>query len=331
MVPAVRSILVIRTDRLGEAVLNLPVLSVLKHAFPQATVTWMVNAELVDLLRDVPGVDRVMGYANDSHGRWWTQALRLASALRRERFDVVVVSNPKKAFHVGVWLAGIPQRVGYDRKLGWLLTHRIPDRKALGERHEVEYNLELVKTLGITTATPLSIWLPVGPEEVARVADLFDRLDVSSTGTLVACHPWTSNPKKQWPLDRVRAVVQHLTEHPGVQVLVIGGKEEEADAQHLVLDAQAQVVNLVGRLSLKELAACLQKVRVLITTDSGPMHVAAAVGTPVVALFGTEDPGSHPRRWGPWGPGHTVIHKPLQDITVAEVLAALNQYLNEIR
>lgn len=86
-------------------------------------------------------------------------------------------------------------------------------------------------------------------------------------------------------------------------------------------------MNLIGRLSLKELAACLRRTRVVITNDSGPMHLAAAVGTPVVALFGTEDAGSHPRRWGPWGSGHTVIHKPLEEITVEEVLAAVQRYL----
>jgi len=109
--------------------------------------------------------------------------------------------------------------------------------------------------------------------------------------------------------------------------VVIGGTEEQARAVEVMSKGGNQTLNVVGRLSLRALAALLQKAHVVVSNDSGPMHLAAAVGTPVVALFGTEDPGSHPKRWGPWGAGHTVIHKPLEQITVDEVLAATQRYL----
>lgn len=324
---APQAILVVRTDRLGETLLNLPVLSTLKGAFPQARVIWLVNEALVELLREAPGVDDVVGYPSQPPGSpWWQAAWRLARRLHRERFDLAVLSNPKKEFHVACWLAGIPQRVGYDRKWGRLLTSRIPDRKALGEQHEIEYNLELLKVLGIEIRAPV-LQLPVREDAELSISQLLDFMMVMKTDQLVAIHPWTSNLRKQWPSERFRALVQRLAELSGVRPVVVGSKEDQARCSEVMRGEEGKVLNVVGRLSLRELAAFLRRVRVLVSNDSGPMHLAAAVGTPVVALFGTDEPGSHPTRWGPWGAGHTVIHKPLAEITVEEVLGALQRYL----
>ena len=109
---------------------------------------------------------------------------------------------------------------------------------------------------------------------------------------------------------------------------VAGGPEEALSAQALLRGRESKVVNVAGRLSLPALAALLHRARLMIANDSGPMHLAAAVGAPVVALFGTAEPGSHTRRWGPWGRGHTVIHKPLQQIAVDDVLAAAQPYVS---
>ena len=138
----VRRIVWLRTDRLGETLLNLPAVAALKAALPGTALTFVVHPDLRDLLTAARGVDRVLPY-REGEGRWWVaRAFRLAKTLRSHRFDLAIVSNPKKELHLAVWLAGIPRRAGYARKWGrWLLTHRVDDRKALGERHEVEYIL----------------------------------------------------------------------------------------------------------------------------------------------------------------------------------------------
>ncbi|MBI3088493.1 MAG: glycosyltransferase family 9 protein [Candidatus Omnitrophica bacterium] len=317
----------IRTDRLGETLLTLPAAEALKTAAPGASLTLLVHPTLAPLLEGLPWVDAVIPDPVPNEPRWWARALRLADRLKAGRFDVAVVANPAKAAHVGVWLAGIPLRVGYDRKWGRLLTHRIPDDKSVGGRHEVEYNLRLVDALGIPRPSHLSLQLPVTAQEDQRIAQLFTQRGVSGQDRLVAVHPWTSNPKKQWPVERFRGLIRYVAGLPGVRPVLIGGPEERQGVAEVVDRGAARVIDVVGCLSLKELAACLRRVRALVTNDSGPMHVAAAVGTPVVALFGTGDPGSHPRRWGPWGSGHTVIHKPLEEMTLDEVTQALSQYL----
>lgn len=323
-----RSILVVRTDRLGETLLTLPAIHALRHAFPHARLTLMLHPALQELFAGHPDVDEVVPEPAGA-GPWWRHAWRVSRLWRSWHPEIIILANPKKAYHLGAWLAGIPRRVGYDRKWGWLLTHRLQDRKPLGERHEVEYNLELIRTLGIAACPAPPPWLPVSPQEASHLLQRLEQLGVPVSNRLIAVHPWTSNPRKQWPVDRFRALVQRLAQEAGLAVVVIGGRGEQAQAAEVLAGGREtpRVLNLVGRCSLRELAALLQRARVVVSNDSGPIHVAAAVGTPVVALFGTGEAGSHPRRWGPWGEGHTVIHKPLEAITVDEVVVAVARYL----
>lgn len=318
----------VRTDRLGETVLTLPAIDALRAARPQGHLRLMVHPSVRELFDGYPHVDEVVAEppAAGLVGRAWS----LSRLWRRWDVDVIIISNAKKEYHLAAWLAGIPVRVGYDRKWGRLLTHRIPDERPLGEQHEVEYNIALLASLGISSALPPLLRLPVEETRARHMAQQLEGWRVQQADRLIAIHPWTSNPRKQWPLNRFHALARELGDQPDIRLLLIGGEAERAQMAGWPADAgprEGRVIDAVGRLSLPELAACLQRVRVLVTNDSGPMHVAAAVGTPVVALFGTGDPGSHPRRWGPWGSGHTVIHKPLEQITVDEVLGAVRRYL----
>ncbi|MBI4322952.1 MAG: glycosyltransferase family 9 protein [Candidatus Omnitrophica bacterium] len=319
-------LLFIRTDRLGETLLNLPVLHALRTALPHASIILMTHPALRELLDGHPDLSDVREEPV-MPGPWWWRAWRLSRVWRAWKPDTLIISNPKKEYHLAAWLAGIPIRVGYDRKWGWLLTHRLADRKALGACHEITYNMGLLANLKLPLQETSVLTLPVSKQAEESFSQLMNRLGVGNEERLVSVHPWTSNPKKQWPLERFRMLLDRLGSIPGVRPMLIGGPQERARAGEVLPGVSPRLMNLIGRLSLKELAACLRRARVVITNDSGPMHLAAAVGTPVVALFGTEDAGSHPRRWGPWGSGHTVIHKPLEEITVEEVLAAVQRYL----
>lgn len=317
-------VLFVRTDRLGETLLTLPALHAIRQAYPDAHLLLLVHPALRDLFADHPDVNEVVAESQSS-GPWWLVAWRTALRWRSWHPDTVIISNPKRAYHLGAWLAGIPERVGWDRKWGWLLTRRLEDRKHLGDYHEVEYNLLLVGTLRIPALPAPVPWLPGGRHGERTLSDLLSRKGIGRTRAVVAVHPWTSNPNKQWPMHNFQALIHQLAQQSGLATLVIGGPEERAHMDALQMEP-AEAVNCVGALSLPELADVLRQVHVLVTNDSGPMHMAAAVGTPVVALFGTGDSGSHPRRWGPWGTGHTVIHKPLNQITVDEVARAVMRY-----
>lgn len=319
-------LLFIRTDRLGETLLNLPALAALRAACPQSHLTWLIHPELEPLLRGVPSADAVLSYDRTSP-LWWARAWRLARRLKADRYDAALISNPMKELHLAVWLAGIPRRVGYGRKWGWCLTDRLTDRKWLGDRHEVEYNFDLVRTL-VPTSVPPSVaqsTLPPYEPEQHDIDHLLEQQGMRPHEPFVAIHPWTSNPLKQWPTANFREVAGALVRR--VPVVIIGGPEAQARSAQ-VRPPHGTVVDLVGRLTLRQLAALLRRAMLVISNDSGPVHLAAAVGTPTVVLFGTSDPATGPRRWGPWGEGHTVICKPsMEAIRVEEVLEVLEPRL----
>lgn len=309
-------ILCIRNDRLGETVLTLPAVSALHRAYPKAEITLMVRPELAGLLDGLPDAAEVWADDAPSGGFWWQRARRLAAKIRSGRFDLAVVFNAKKDLHLAVRLAGIPRRAGYARKWGWCLTIRVPDRKHAGDRHEVDCNLDLVRALGEPVFAPA--WRLPGYH---REREEIRRRLAGASRPLVAVHPWTSNPVKQWPVAKFRELIGRLSAH--ADVAVVGGPEFRPRAAEAVPPEASGILDFTGRTSLRELAALLQESAVLVSNDSGPVHLAAALGTKTVVLFGGTDPATGPARWGPWGLGHTVLRAPsLGDISVEEVLAA---------
>jgi ADP-heptose:LPS heptosyltransferase len=319
-------VLIARTDRLGETVLLLPALQALREAWPQARIGLCVQAALQPLMALSPHVSEVFA-APPLTGAWWRDAWRLAEAWRPWAPEAVVVANPSKAAHVAAWRSGARRRVGFDRKWSGLLTHRVPDRKAVGGAHEVAYNQALFEVLGRPLAAARPARLRVDAAAERELAEILAARLPDPSVELIAVHPWTSHPKKQWPLPNVHALIRRLRAAGRRAITIIGGPQERAHAEAWP-EAGTGVADLTGALSLTQLAALLRRCRALISNDSGPVHVAAAVGTPVVALFGTTDPAAGPGRWGPFGEGHAVIHQPtMQAITVEQVLEAAQRVL----
>lgn len=295
----IKSILVIRNDRFGEFLLNIPAMRALKELHPQAKLTLAVNSTVCELATEVECVDEVMV---------WDQ---IRKGLRRYRFDLCVVLNPTKEAHQSIFLAGIPVRVGYDRKWGFLLTHKLKDTKHLGNRHEVDCNLELVGLLGAKTQDKM-------PK--IKVDDNLFREFIGQK--IVAIHPFTSDPVKQWSVRRFVELAQRISRELGLKVVLVGLSQS-------VLNVGDGIINMVNKTSLPELAALLKRCCLLVSGDSGPTHLAASVGAPVVALFRNDLPGKTAQRWGPWGSGHIVIEKSnLNDITMDEVFNKVKETLN---
>jgi len=295
----VKNILVIRNDRFGEFLLVIPALRALKEAHAKGKLTLAVNPQVKELAGLIEGVDEVFV---------WDELKR---DLRRRKFDLCVIFNPAKEAHIAAFLSGIPVRVGYDRKWGFLLTHKIKDTKHLGNRHEVVCNLELVDSIGAKTADK-SISLNKIPAQ-----------NFSEYSGAIAIHPFTSDPVKQWPVERFIGLAKRLAPF---KVVLVGKTEDQEQFQPG--NSPLGVINLINKTSLVELAQVLKQCKLLITCDSGPMHLAAAVGIPVVALFRNDLPGKSAQRWGPWGEGHRIIEKAgLKDIEIEEVLAAVKDKL----
>jgi heptosyltransferase II len=319
----VKNILVVRNDRFGEFLLNIPALRALKETFSYARLIAVVDPYTKELAESVLFIDEIIEWGRQGHSL--SEKLRLIKLLRKKSIDMAIMLNPAKDFNIFTCLAGISVRVGYNRKWGFLLTHKMEDKKHLGQRHEIEYNLELVSLIGAKTKDK-TLFLSTDDREINGLSG---ELNIKNYNNLIALHPWTSDPVKQWPHERFRELTGRLIREQGIPVVVIGGKEELTKSTELFGNIDGSLINLTGRTTLRQLAAVLKRCKLLISGDSGPVHLASAVGTEVLAIFRNDIPGKSARRWGPWGNGHTVIEKGnLSDITVTEVFEKVKEVLN---
>ncbi len=305
---APKRLLVMRLDRIGDVALSTPVLRAARKAWPQAFIAMMVRTACADVVAGHPDVNEVILYDKEASHRSPLATIGFARSLRRYRFDTALVLHPSHRAHWIPWLAGIRRRIGYDRKQPWLLTHRLAHRKQEGEKHEAEYALDMLRPFGIEPAAP-EPFIAIDPDAKDRVARLLHLKSVPDDAKLVAIHPSASCVSKRWMPERFAAVADKLAAHKDVRICVVAGKEDLQAAQALELAMRQRLINLAGQLSVGELIALLKRCRLLISNDSGPVHLAAAVGTPVVDIFGRNQAGLSPRRWGPLGQGHIILHK----------------------
>lgn len=299
-----KNILIVRNDRFGEFLLIIPALRAIKQAYPDAKITAVIDPQLKDLAKCVDFIDELIFWPPAKHSP--IQKLRLLKNLRKSHFDAAVMFNPSKEFNFFTYFSGIPVRVGYDRKAAALLTHKVKDLKHLGIKHEISYNLDLVSLINART-NDLSLSLNLKHCAVKNIAD-------------IVIHPWTSDPIKQWPIENFIVLAKRITSELSRNVTIIGGPEEAQKSQQCFNGLGENIKNLAGKTTLTELACLLSKSKLLISADSGPVHLAGCVGLPVLALFRNDIPGKGPKRWGPVGENSQVIAKPkLEVISVDEV------------
>lgn len=317
-----KKILVVRNDRFGEFLLNIPALRALKDAFPGVWIIAVVDPAVKELAGCISFIDEIIEWAPKGHSL--SAKFRLVGSLKKKDIDAAVMFCPSKDFNLFTYLAGIPVRAGYDRKLGFLLTHKIEDRKHLAQKHEVEYNLELAGLIGAGAAdTALSLSVPdTADNKIGNYLSAGERVN------LVALHPWTSDPVKEWPLKNFSELAERLLKEPDIKVVVVGARQDSGRSAQAFAGLGENLIDLTGKTTLVQLALVLKKCRLLISADSGPVHLSSAVGTPVIALFRNDLPGKGPVRWGPRGSGHIVIEKSsLHDISVDEVFIRARQAL----
>ena len=274
----------------------------------------MVRPECREVVDGHPSLNEVILYEKEGAHQRVRATIRFARRLRHYEFDTALALHPSNRSHWIPWLAGIPVRIGYNRKSAWLLTHRVPHRKQEGSQHEALYTLDLLKLFGITPQLTLPR-VPIHPAADDRVGVLLANASVQPSDSLVAIHPSASCISKRWMPERFAQVADRLISEHGARVCLVAGAADARYANDVAGAMRQPAVNFAGTLSVGELAALLHRCRLLISNDSGPVHVAAAVGTPVVDIFGRNQRGLSPLRWGPLGEGHVILHKEVGCVT----------------
>lgn len=307
-----RNILIVRTDRIGDVILTTPAIRALRVMYPASRLTMLVQPATVDLVKGNPFLDEILvDDRQETHKGFWGYG-RLALTLRQKGFDLAIIFHTKKRTNLLCFLAGIPERLGYaNNKFGFLLTHKVRDDRPCGVKHETGYCLDLLEPLG-REEIALEAFLPLQKEAEEWAEDLFRKWgNLSATG-VVAVHPGASCPTKKWPAARFGELINILEERYGCGVILIGGKDNRETADQVLSVTRSPVRDMTGQTTVAQLASLLKRCRLLISNDSGPVHIADALKVPVISIFTRNQPGINPERWGPLGERSRALSPPLQ-------------------
>ena len=304
-----RRILITRTDRLGDVVLSTPVIRHMRGLYPEAHIAFMVRPENRGAVINNPDLDEVILYdKRGSHRSLWKTFL-FARSLAEKKFDAAIALHPTNRAHMIFFIAGIPARIGYDRKMPWLLTKRVPHLKHLGREHEIEYNFRMLQEAGFDVSGADRAPYIVTSQEDKDFVDSVIRDKGLSGDNMIAAHAGASCPSKRWMPESFARTADSLSEGHGSEIVLVGGGETIPVSGEVARRMKKKPADLTGKLSVGQLAELLSRCRLFVSNDSGPVHVAVAVGTPSVVIFGRNYPGLSPERWGPFGDNNAILHK----------------------
>ena len=303
----VKNILVLRYRFIGDTILTVPFLRNLRYAEPDAHIAWVVAPGSSEVVSGIPYVNELIYWDPttihaDSRGghRTWRDKLAFIRELRSRRFDKVYVLKRSFSSALMAFFSGARQRIGFATEgRGFLLTRSIPYRP---EQHEVLSFLDILTADGISINDDyLESW--VTPQEADDAEKVLSSMGAGQSN-LLAIHPFGSIYEKTWPIERFARVATLLQTQFALTPVILGGKGDVKAferSRHLFPSATC---NLVGKCNIRTTQAVLYRSTLFLGNDSGIMHLAAAAGLPLVAVFGP----TSPTRFGPWGEKAHVVY-----------------------
>jgi heptosyltransferase-2 len=302
----VSRILVRGVNWVGDTILTYPTVQKLKSLFPHSHLTILIPSHLIDLWKTFPYVDEIIPFQKKGGvGSIW-EDINLSQSLMERKFDLALIlpRSFRSAFHS--YLARIPIRIGHKAEgRSLFLTHRIPRTKDVLRIHRVHYYEKLLEPLGKMEGSP-SPRIFLREEDRRWAEEMLKNLDLFDGRPLIGMNPGaTYGLAKCWYPERFGELGNRIFKKWKATVLLFGKEEERPVAKEILRHLKEGGIDLTGKTRLLQLATLLERCQLLVTNDTGTMHVATAVGTPVVALFGSTDPFTT----GPLGNGHVVIRK----------------------
>ena len=308
------NILLIKPSSLGDIVMALPALSALRRSFPEARISWLVRPEFASLIEDHPHLDEILNFDRKRLGKAWRHPGALGSLvslvrdLRRHQFDAVLDLQGLFRSASLAWLSRCPQRFGpvWRREFAHhFYTTTVPAEPEWV--HVIDYYMKLLETMGAGDRR-VEFVLPEKPAAAQAVEKLLSEHSIDRARYAVII-PGSAQVSKCWPVERFAALAERLTSEHGLSVLATGSGPEGAMIERIRERASCPVLSLAGRTSLPELVEVLRGARVVISNDTGPGHIAAALGRPLVMMFSW----SNPLRVGPYQRPECLVGHGLSD------------------
>lgn len=349
------NILIVKLSAIGDVIHTLPVATALRRHYPDARLAWLVEEGARDLVIGHRALDRVIvsgrkrWIADFQQGRR-AGALREArdfiKALRDTRYDLLLDFQASLKSGILIGLARADRKVGFGQGMAHsehshlFLNERIPAVSM--EVHALDRGLILLNAIGVPAGDTVAYDLPIGAADRQAAATLLAGAG-DGAHPLVAVNPVAKWATKLWHADRFAEVADRLVSQHHATVVFTGAPEDRPVVAAIIARMRSAALNIAGRTTLKTLAAVYRQADLVVSTDTGPMHLAAAAGVPVVALFGP----TAPWRTGPYGPNHRIVRVPMAcspcfkrrcattacmgAITVDEVMGAIEEALDQRR
>lgn len=311
-------ILIRGVNWIGDAVITIPAIRSIRHAFPDAHISLLVKPWVAEIFKENSDINEIILY--DDRFKGFTGRFKLAKKLRDKAFDKAIFLQNAFDAALIAWLAGIPERIGYKRDCrGLLLTRSVAVKKDILQQHQVYYYLNLLKSAGIEPADTQP-YLYLTDDERRSARNLLSSFFDADKGPLVGINPGaTFGSAKRWPPERFAELIIKVISRFNGRVVIFGSTSEVEIADEIITEINrlkikmkiekigSRILVLAGKTNLRELAALISECDVFVTNDSGPMHMASALLVPTVAIFGSTDKTAT----GPYGEGHRVIAKDL--------------------
>lgn len=300
-----KKILIVRTDRIGDVVLSIPMAEIVKQQFPNCKISYLIREYTRALLDGNLFIDDVI-IADESHGEILFK--KNLEKIKSKNFDTCIVVNPTLKITLMMFLAEIKNRVGTGyRWYSVLFNNKVYEHRKYGDKHELEYNINLLSKLGIDykdISKEIKFHLQIDDKSSENISSILSRRGFKTGNKIIIVHPGSGGSSVDLPKEKLIELTRMLSSLENVSIIITGSKSESELCKEF--EISNSVINLSGQLDLSLLKALINRASVFISNSTGPMHIAAALGVHVIGFF-PKILSCSQKRWGPYTEKKTIF------------------------
>jgi heptosyltransferase III len=315
------NVLVSRTDKIGDVILTLPLINELKRLIPNARITFLISRKLENLIDGYKDVDKV----------FFIEDINLNSFLKENKFDAVISVYPRKELAMAFYKAGIKHRVGTAYRLySVLFNQRIKEHRKYANKHEADYNLNLLSFLGKEISSDKKYFFKYSKEEYETLNSRLSAFKLSEK--YVVIHPGSKGSARDLPMDKIMKIPEYIIKNHKDYKIVLTGIPQEKPITNLFKEIyREKVIDLAGEISLRELLILIDKSSLFISNSTGPIHIAGALNKNIIGFYPNSAP-MNATRWRPLSDSVVIISPEAGDdmstIDVKKIDEAIYGFLN---
>ncbi len=292
------NLLIVRTDRIGDVILSLPLAGIIKKYYPECKVTFLVRDYTKELVENHPYIDEVL-ILNETDGK--VNLKENISAIKQFNFDSSIIVYPTLSTSLVVFLSGIKYRVGTGyRWYSFLFNEKIYEHRKYAEKHELEFNVNLLKKFNIVediTPSNVKFDIPINPDSDKKVNEILHKNNIDDKKPIIIIHPGSLGSSVDLPIGKFKELIELITSKTNFQIILTGSKNERKLCEGLVINER--VKNFAGEFSLSELICLINKAEIFISNSTGPIHISAALNKYTIGFY-PKFLACSAKRWGPY-------------------------------